>query len=100
MFKAATELIFDKEIFYIESDIVADKRTLWADSMESQDMAGALPNISALPRPQSFGSNFPNQVSSRSSVYSALSDTPSRLSYQMAAINPFSKKVNKKGPKI
>ncbi|XP_038056116.1 kinase D-interacting substrate of 220 kDa B-like isoform X2 [Patiria miniata] len=63
------------------------------DSLESQDMAGALPNISALPRPQSFGSNFPNQVSSRSSVYSALSDTPSRLSYQMAAINPFSKKI-------
>ncbi|XP_022110135.1 kinase D-interacting substrate of 220 kDa-like isoform X2 [Acanthaster planci] len=63
------------------------------DSLESQDMAGALPNISALSRPQSFGSNFPNQVSSRSSVYSALSDTPSRLSYQMAAINPFSKKI-------
>ncbi|XP_071786421.1 uncharacterized protein [Asterias amurensis] len=63
------------------------------DSLESQDLAGALPNITALPRPQSFGSNFPNQVSSRSSVYSTLSDTPSRLSYQMAAINPFSKKI-------
>ncbi|XP_071489688.1 uncharacterized protein [Diadema antillarum] len=62
------------------------------DSMDNADSAGVLPNIGSIARPQSLGHAFPT-ISSRASVYSSISDTPSRLNYQMMASNPFMKKI-------
>eukprot|EP00057_Strongylocentrotus_purpuratus_P024380 XP_011678854.1 PREDICTED: kinase D-interacting substrate of 220 kDa isoform X3 [Strongylocentrotus purpuratus] len=64
------------------------------DSIETTDSAGSHPNMSSLVRPQSFAHSFPAQpIASRASLYSSISDTPSRLNYQMMASNPFMKKI-------
>ncbi|XP_071846169.1 uncharacterized protein [Apostichopus japonicus] len=58
------------------------------DTLESREGTSPL-NQANLSRPQSFGPNFQSNV--RASMYSTISDTPSRLNYQMSAANPFTK---------
>lgn len=59
-----------------------------SDTLESREGTSPLNQVN-LSRPQSFGPNFQSNV--RASMYSAISDTPSKLNYQMSAANPFTK---------
>lgn len=58
------------------------------DTLESREGTSPL-NQANLSRPQSFGPSFHSNA--RASMYSSISDTPSRLNYQMSAANPFTK---------